>query len=718
MAKKGLCATAQSLFFVGSNVRNARRTFDVHLIAMIPAETVDLVLQTAVIEDVVGDYVELKKSGSSLRGLSPFTNEKTPSFYVLPEKGIFKCFSSDKGGSVVTFLMELEKLSFPQAIRQLAERYGIEIQEEAASLEHQQERTERESLLAVNAWAQGWFTEQLHQSQEGQAIGLSYFESRGFRPETLRAFKVGYCPDSWDAMSTAAAAAGYEPSRLLALGLAKEKDGKLWDFFKGRVMFPIRDITGRTIAFGGRTLSTEKKVAKYFNSPESLLYQKSDVLFGMHLAKPSITKEDRVLLVEGYTDVMALHQAGIEHVVSSSGTALTVNQIRLIRRYTKNVSVLFDGDAAGIRASMRGVDLLLAEGLNVHVVLFPDGDDPDSYSKKVASEVLRSYITEEAKDFVAFKMELLAREAADDPVKRSEMIHSILGSISVIPDAIQQGVYLKLAAEELGMSEEVLQSEINKVVRARLLEQQKAEKREEFRRQRERGASAESLPVAPPHLQIPPDWTDSDAPVDAGFADVARSEAQAHRLVIERDLIRRMIRFGDAPFTPQANGEESGETLPFAHYVIEYMDSLQFEVKDAILRQVYDAYLEHCDQNEVPALAYFLSHPNPEVQAFVVGCMVEKHQVSKRWEEVHQIYAAREEDLLNKALMDSLHLLKLNENRREIAEVQSQLEALNEAIEQGEAAALQGMKELLERRKALDTQKRKITTYFGTAILP
>lgn len=718
MAKKGLCATAQSLFFRGSYLRNARRTFDVHLIAMIPAQTVDLVLQTAVIEDVVGDYVELKKSGSSLRGLSPFTNEKTPSFYVLPEKGIFKCFSSDKGGSVVTFLMELEKLSFPQAIRQLAERYGIEIEEEAASPEHQQERTERESLLAVNAWAQGWFTEQLHQSQEGQAIGLSYFESRGFRPETLRAFKVGYCPDSWDAMSTAAAAAGYESSRLLALGLAKEKDGKLWDFFKGRVMFPIRDITGRTIAFGGRTLSTEKKVAKYFNSPESLLYQKSDVLFGMHLAKPSIAKEDRVLLVEGYTDVMALHQAGIEHVVSSSGTALTVNQIKLIRRYTKNVSVLFDGDAAGIRASMRGVDLLLAEGLNVHVVLFPDGDDPDSYSKKVASEVLRSYITEEAKDFVAFKMELLAREAADDPVKRSEMIHSILGSISVIPDAIQQGVYLKLAAEELGMSEEVLQSEINKVVRARLLEQQKAEKREEFRRQRERGASAESLPVAPPHLQIPPDWTDSDAPVDADFADVVRSEAQAHRLVIERDLIRRMIRFGDAPFTPQANGEESGETLPFAHYVIEYMDSLQFEVKDAILRQVYDAYLEHCDQNEVPTLAYFLSHPNPEVQAFVVGCMVEKHQVSKRWEEVHQIYAAREEDLLNKALMDSLHLLKLNENRREIAEVQSQLEALNEAIEQGESAALQGMKELLERRKALDTQKRKITTYFGTAILP
>ncbi len=258
---------------------------------MIPAETVDLVLHTAVIEDVVGDYVELKKSGSGFRGLSPFTNEKTPSFYVLPEKGIFKCFSSDKGGSVVTFLMELEKLSFPQAIKQLAERYGIEIEEKEISPEQQQERTERESLLAVNAWAQGWLTQQLHDSKEGQAIGLSYFESRGFRADTLKTFKIGYCPDSWDAMSTAASDAGYQLERLLALGLAKEKDGKPWDFFKGRVMFPIRDVTGRTIAFGGRTLSTEKKVAKYFNSPESPLYHKGDVLFGLHLASRQLPRK-------------------------------------------------------------------------------------------------------------------------------------------------------------------------------------------------------------------------------------------------------------------------------------------------------------------------------------------------------------------------------------------------------------------------------------------
>ena len=681
---------------------------------MIPAHIVDQVLQTAVIEEVIGDYVELKKSGSALRGLSPFTNEKTPSFYVLPEKGIFKCFSSDKGGSVVTFLMELDKLSFPQAIKQLAERYGIEIEEEEMTPEQQQARSERESLLALNAWAQKWLTEQLHNTEEGKAIGLSYFESRGFRAETLKTFNIGYCPDSWDAMSTAATEAGYTPERLLALGLAKDKDGKLWDFFKGRVMFPIRDLTGRPIAFGGRTLSKEKKVAKYFNSPESILYHKGDVLFGMHLAKPAIAKEDRVLLVEGYTDVMALHQAGIEHVVSSSGTALTVNQIKLIRRYTKNITVLFDGDAAGIRASLRGVDLLLAEGLNVNVVLFPDGDDPDSYSKKVPADVLKRHIEEEAKDFVAFKLELLARESADDPVKRTEMIHSILGSIAVIPDAIQQGVYLKLASEELALSEDVLQSEINKVIRAKLLEEQKALKREEFRKQR----LGEQGPPPPP-VHSAPDWSDEQAPVEGAFLGGALAEQEARRTVIERDLVRRMLRFGDKEFTPPAPPEgEAPATVAFARYVIAYMQSLNFEIQHAVFSEVYGVFVEHAHAESVPAMEDFMKHPDPEVQSFVVGAVVDKHQVSSRWAEVHQIYSAREEDLLNKALMDSLHLLKLSDNRKEIDEIQEQLAGLNEGIERNEEGAVASMRELLERRKALDEQKSNISTYFGITILP
>ncbi|HAY57256.1 MAG TPA: DNA primase, partial [Flavobacteriales bacterium] len=315
---------------------------------MIPQETVDAIMNAAVIEDVVGDYVELKKSGSALRGLSPFTNEKTPSFYVLPAKGIFKCFSSGKGGSLVTFLMELEKVSYPEALRMLARRYNIEIEETAPTPEELAAATAKESLGNLVAWAQKWFTTQLNETDAGKAIGRSYFVERGFRDDVLDKFLIGYSPDLWDAVAQAGAAAGYANDKLVEAGLCKQRDdGSLWDFFKGRVMFPIRDVTGRVIGFGGRTLTTDKKVAKYFNSPESVLYNKSRVLYGMHLAKPAILKEERCFLVEGYTDVMAMHQAGVENVVASSGTALTTSQIHLLRRFTKNVTVIFDGDSAG-----------------------------------------------------------------------------------------------------------------------------------------------------------------------------------------------------------------------------------------------------------------------------------------------------------------------------------------------------------------------------------
>lgn len=694
---------------------------------MIPAQTVDLVLQTAVIEDVVGEYVELKKSGSALRGLSPFTSEKTPSFYVLPEKGIFKCFSSDKGGSVVTFLMELEKWSFPETIRQLANRYGIEIEEEEFTPEQQEARSERESLLAVNEWVQKWFSSELHESKEGRAIGLSYFETRGFRADILEKFKIGYCPDAWDSMSTAALDAGYKLERLLALGLVKDTDGKTWDFFKGRVMFPIRDVTGRTIAFGGRTLKKDKQVAKYFNSPESPLYHKGDVLFGLHLAKPAITKEDRVYLVEGYTDVMAMHQAGIEHVVSSSGTALTVNQIKLIRRYTKNITVLFDGDDAGIRASLRGIDLLLAEGLNVQVVLFPDGDDPDSYSKKVSSEVLKTYLDEAAKDFVAFKMDLLSREAGDDPVKRSDMIHSILESIASIPDGIQQGVYVKLASEVLAMSEEMLQGEINKIHHQRIAEQQKAAKREAFR---QRQISPRDSGTA--GLFVPPDWSDADVPGSDSdsFGVIEPNRLKAHRQVLEFDLTRLLLVYGENLISverDEVEDEVEDETtddkseltkVSFVELTLHYLESFMIEIQNELVREILDIFKSHYERDQIPNMSAFLTHPNPEVHALVVKSTIQKDHVSKRWEEVHQIYPAQEKDLLRKALMDALHHLKLNQNRQEIAEVQVQLEALSEALELGEPAAEAGLRTLLERRKQLDLQKKELARYFGMAILP
>lgn len=692
---------------------------------MIPAQTVDLVMQTALIEEVVGDYVELKKSGSSFRGLSPFTNEKTPSFYVLPEKGIFKCFSSGKGGSTVTFLMELEKLSFPEAIKQLAQRYGIEIQEEEVTPEQHQARTERESLLALNAWAQNWLTNQMHETDEGKAIALSYFESRGFRKPILDKFKIGYCPDSWDALSQSALDAGYEKDRLLTLGLVKETDGKPWDFFKGRVMFPIRDVTGRTIAFGGRTLRSDKKIAKYFNSPESPLYHKGKVLFGLHLAKPAITKEDRVLLVEGYTDVMAMHQAGIENVVSSSGTALTVEQIKLVRRYTKNVTVLFDGDDAGIRASLRGTDLLLAEGLNVQVVLFPDGDDPDSFSKKVPSDVLQRHIKEEAKDFVAFKLELLSREAGDDPVLKSQMIHSIIESIAAIPDGIQQGVYLKLAADELSMSEELLQLELSKIQRQKLLDQQKAEKREAFRQRQGLDNRSSSMPAST--FQVPADWSEQLGLVPERADTVELDPMMSHRNVLEKDLIRLLLQYGSESIAIEAlegdgsdneKGKSETATVSFAEFVAHHFEGLEVDFKHEICQTIWASFSASLDAEELPKLDIFLKHEDPKLQAFVVDALVEKDKVSERWGEVHQIYPAQEKDLLKKALMDALHHLKLNQNRMESRELQTKMEALTEAINNGEEAAVAGLRELLERRKALDVQKTKIASYFGVAILP
>jgi DNA primase len=706
---------------------------------MIPPHLVDQVIQTAVIEDVVGDYVELKKSGSSFRGLSPFTNEKTPSFYVLPEKGIFKCFSSGKGGSVVNFLMELEKYSFPEAIKQLAQRYGIEIEEEEISPEQRAASTERESLIALNAWAQQWFTKELHESKEGQAIALTYFESRGFRPDILKKFNVGYCPDQWESMSVAAQSAGYSKERLLALGLSKDKDGRLWDFFKGRVMFPIRDVTGRFIAFGGRTLRNDKQSAKYFNSPESILYHKGDVLFGIHLAKPAIAKEDRVLLVEGYTDVMAMHQGGLEHVVSSSGTALTGGQIKLVRRYTKNVTVLFDGDEAGIRASLRGVDLLLAEGMNVQVVLFPDGDDPDSFSKKVSPEELKRHISEEAKDFVAFKMELLSQQAGQDPVKRAEMIHSVMESIAAIPDGIQQGVYLKLASEELGMSEDKLQLEINKIQRLKLVQEQKAAKRDAFRTRQSGVQSASAQGV-----QVPQDWTGQSAPSftenqGSQERDPDHKMALDHRTLLERDLIRLLITYGKETLfvdvEPEASDSDGVETeitkaessepikpekleVSFAELMLHQLEENDLPLLDPACKKVHALFVEAMEKGQVSSSLDLLADPDTSIHQLVTDSTFVKNHVSERWGEVHQIFPARELDQLNKAMLDSMHQLKMNANRQEILRVQEGLIALSAEVDAGDETAIHGMRELLEKRKLLDAQKREIARYFGSIILP
>ena len=667
---------------------------------MIPQETVDQIMNAAVIEDVVGDHVELKKSGSSLRGLSPFTNEKTPSFYVLPAKGIFKCFSSGKGGNVVSFLMELEKASYPEALRMLAQRYNIEVEEKAPTPEELAAATAKESLSNLVAWASKWFMDQMRNTDAGKAIGRSYFVERGFRDDVLDTFMIGYSPDSWDAMATAAQEAGYTAEKLVEAGLCKQRDdGSLWDFFKGRVMFPIRDVTGRVIGFGGRTLTTDKKVAKYFNSPESILYNKSKVLYGMHLAKQPINKEERCFLVEGYTDVMAMHQAGVENVVSSSGTALTAGQIHLIRRFTKNVTVIFDGDAAGIRASLRGIDMLLAEGMSVKVVLLPDGDDPDTYAKKVGSDALHRAIHEDAQDFLQFKAKLLSDEAGSDPLKRADMIRSVVTSIAAIPDAIQRSVYLQSSASQLHMDENVLGTEVAKI----LHEQSKAAAKR----------AAKSSPYGTPPPGAPP--VPTSAPPAQGPEDIVPVDpAVSERAVVENDLIRILLGYASEMVTVKVEGEGDAEPtsmqVPFAELVIHRMEEEGIDIREPMNQAVVAKYIEELDQDRVLTADQLVQDKDPGVQQKVAGALVQQHVLSPNWSQRHKIYPVVERDQLLPLLEDSLRRLHLSDLRAASRDLAQKLEAGEMDVEQE--------RDLLAQKVQLDRQIQSTLSHFGTVILP
>ncbi|MBW8244344.1 DNA primase [Muricauda oceani] len=428
---------------------------------MISKTTIDQVYETARLEEVIGDFVQLKKSGSNFKGLSPFTDERTPSFMVSPVKQIWKDFSSGKGGNVVAFLMEHEHFTYPEAIKYLAKKYNIEIEETEQTDEQKEQANERESMYLVSEYAQKYFAETLWESEPGKAIGLTYFKERGFTDATIKKFGLGYSLDEWEAFTKAALDKGYQLEFLEKTGLTivKEQGGgenRRFDRFKGRVMFPIHSMSGRVLGFGGRILTNDKKAAKYLNSPESDIYHKSKVLYGIYYAKQAIAKEDNCFLVEGYTDVIQMYQRGVENVVSSSGTALTPEQIRLINRLTKNITVLFDGDAAGLRASLRGIDLILEQGMNVKVCTFPEGEDPDSFAKNNTYEDLVQYLDENAKDFIQFKTSLLAKEAANDPIKRADTVRDIVNSISKIPDRIRQEIYIQECARMMQISEDVL----------------------------------------------------------------------------------------------------------------------------------------------------------------------------------------------------------------------------------------------------------------------
>src|SRR5580698_6554180 len=431
---------------------------------MITKPTIDRIMEAIDIVEVVGEFVQLKKRGANYVGLSPFANERTPSFTVSPVKGIFKDFSSGKGGSAITFLMELEKFTYPEALKWLAKKYSIEVEETVESVENKEEENHRESLMIVSAYAAKFFHESLLETDEGKNIGLSYFKERGFSNDTIKKFELGYSPDQWEAFTGQALKEGYQQQFLEESGLSVKRDnGTLYDRYRGRVMFPIHSFTGRVIAFGGRTLKSDKNVPKYVNSPESEIYHKSNILYGLYFAKKAIREEDNCYLVEGYADVLSVHQAGIENVVASSGTSLTVEQIKLISRFTKNITILYDGDAAGIKASLRGLDMILEEGLNVKVVLFPDGHDPDSYVRNFGTNGFKKHIEDNKKDFILYKTDILLKEAGNDPIKKAAVIREIVESVAKIPDSIKASVFIKECSYLLQIDERALLSELNKM---------------------------------------------------------------------------------------------------------------------------------------------------------------------------------------------------------------------------------------------------------------
>ena len=447
---------------------------------MITRETIDKVFETARVEEVIGDFVQLKRAGSNYKGLSPFSDERSPSFMVSPVKQIWKDFSSGKGGSVVTFLMEHEHFTYPEAIRFLANKYNIEIEETETSQEDKIEANEKESMYLVSEFAKTYFNDTLLNSEEGKAIGLTYFKERGFTNETIAKFGLGYSPETWDAFTKEALSKGYQLEFLEKVGLTiTREDGKHFDRFKGRVMFPIQSLSGRNLGFGGRILTNDKKAAKYLNSPESEIYHKSKVLYGIFHAKQAIAKQNNCYLVEGYTDVIQMHQAGIENVVASSGTALTPDQIRLINRLTKNVTVLFDGDAAGLRASIRGIDLILEEGMNVKVCTFPDGEDPDSFARKNSYDDLVFHLENNAKDFIQFKASLLMVEANNDPIKKADLIRDMVVSISKIPDRIKREIYIQECSKIMDISEQVLVNTLAQLLQKDIAEAGKRQKQEQ-----------------------------------------------------------------------------------------------------------------------------------------------------------------------------------------------------------------------------------------------
>jgi DNA primase len=636
---------------------------------MIDRETIDRIYAAVNIVDIVGDYVTLKRKGVNYEACCPFHQEKTPSFKVSPARGIYKCFGCGKSGNAVNFIMESESVTYPEALKMLAKRYGIEVREEAMTDEDIERNNNRESMFALNGWAADYFQRYMFSEDEGRSVGLSYFSSlRGFSDATIRRFGLGFCPSSGHRFSDDARGAGYKQEFLLSTGLsiARETDGALRDRFYDRVIFPIHNISGRVVGFGGRTLRTDKKVAKYQNSPESEIYNKRRELYGLYFAKKAIQQEDYAILVEGYADVISMHQAGVENVVASSGTSLTEEQIRLIGRFTRNITLMFDGDAAGVKAALRGVDLILKEGMNVRIVLLPEEHDPDTFARANTSDALRAYIADNAQDFLAFKARLLLGEATNDPLKRTEAINSMVVSIALIPDQIKRSEYVRYCAEIMGVEQQTLA-----VAVARNLDGIKGNSDAQnfllHQQQREYRDYSESSPSA---LRVDP----APQPNVPAFKSFTAGTTLA---TLEREMTKYLLKYGHTNFFIDEGRERF--TVNVANYIFDELDNdgLGFEIEPyKSIVEIYRAEWERLGEGVEVSPHIFINHHNPDVSRVSIDLLTsdDNYVISKIWEqkEVHIESAAEQ---LSEGVPKVVILFKWRTLDKLIAELQTRLAA-------------------------------------------
>ena len=585
---------------------------------MIDQATIDRILDAAQIVEVVSDFVTLRKRGVNYVGLCPFHNEKTPSFSVSPSKGLCKCFSCGKGGNAVHFIMEHEQMSYPEALRYLAKKYNIEIKERELTNEEKEVQSNRESMFIVNNFARDYFQNILKNHIDGRSIGLAYFRQRGFRDDIIDKFQLGFSTEGRDALAQEALRKGFKQEFLVKTGLCYETDDhKLRDRFWGRVMFPVHTLSGKVVAFGGRVLSTEnKKLAKYVNSPESEIYHKSNELYGIYFAKQAIVKQDRCFLVEGYTDVISMHQSGVENVVASSGTSLTPGQIRLIHRFTNNITVLYDGDMAGIKASIRGIDMLLEEGMNIKVCLLPDGDDPDSFARKHNATEFQNFIQEHETDFIRFKAQLLMEDAGKDPMKRAELINDIVRSIAVIPEAIVRDVYIKECGQLLRIEDKLLVSEVAK--------------RRELQAEKGNNPIASNNAPTPQPGEMPPPFPPEEMEADTYQSFIPQEGKEGQEFYkYERLIIQMIVRYGEKVMCNLTDEEGNEVPVTVVEYVINDLKEDELAFHNPLHRRILSEASEHIHDQEFASERFFVAHPDPKISTIATELASDRYQLSK-----------------------------------------------------------------------------------------